>query len=139
MSSSTYRFARAYVVAAVVFLLLDAIWLTAMAPLLYRPAIGHLMRADFDALAAALFYAIYLSGVVVFVVKPAVDARSAFTRGALFGLVSYATYDLTNQATLIDWPWRVTAADLAWGAFVTAASATVAWVVGTKRARRADS
>ena len=135
MSSSPYRLALAYVVAALVFLLLDSIWLTTMAPLLYRPAIGHLMRADFDGLAAALFYAIYLFGVIAFVVRPAADTRSAFVRGALFGFVCYATYDLTNQATLVDWPWRVTLADLAWGAFVTAISAAAAWAVSAKRAR----
>ena len=105
------------------FLLLDAAWLATMASRLYRPAIGHLMREDFDLLAAAGFYAIYLTGLVVFVVRPAADARAALVRGALFGLVGYATYDLTNQATVVGWPWHLTAVDLAWGAFVTAVSA----------------
>ena len=107
------------------FLVLDAAWLTTMASRLYRPAIGHVMRADFDFLAAAIFYAIYIFGVVVFVVRPVSDGRGALARGAFFGLVCYATYDLTNQATLIGWPWSVTIADLCWGALVTAASAWV--------------
>ncbi len=119
------RFVVAFAAAALVFLLLDAAWLTTMASRLYRPAIGHIMREDFDALAAAMFYAIYLAGVVVFVVRPAPDGRAALARGALFGLVCYATYDLTNQATVVGWPWRVTVADLCWGAFVTAAAAWV--------------
>jgi len=107
---------------ALTFLLLDAAWLTTMASRLYRPAIGHLMRADFDALAAAMFYGLYLAGVVVFVVRPSTDGRTALMRGAGFGLVCYATYDLTNQATVAGWPWHVTLIDLAWGACVTAAS-----------------
>jgi uncharacterized membrane protein len=125
-ASTPRRFAVAFIVAALVFLALDAAWLALMAERLYRPAIGHLMREGFDPLAAALFYLAYLTGVTVFVVLPAADARRALARGALFGLVAYATYDLTNQATLRGWPWHVTLADLAWGAFVTASSAAAA-------------
>jgi uncharacterized membrane protein len=125
MPSTLRPFVVAFVAAAIVFLLLDAAWLTAMAARLYRPAIGHVMRQDFDALAALAFYAIYLTGLVVFVVRPAADARAAAARGALFGFVCYATYDLTNQATIVNWPWHVTVIDLAWGTFVTAISAWV--------------
>lgn len=119
--------------AALAFLVLDAIWLTTMGQRLYRPAIGHLMREDFNLAAAAAFYAIYLTGVVVFVVAPATSTRSALTRGALFGLVAYATYDLTNQATLRGWPWHVTLIDLCWGSFVTAASSAFAYRVAATR------
>jgi uncharacterized membrane protein len=100
-----------------------------MASQLYRPAIGHIMREDFDALAAAAFYLVYLAGVVVFVVLPSADGRTALVRGAFFGLVCYATYDLTNQAIVVGWPWHVTIIDLAWGAFVTGISAWVAHLV----------
>jgi uncharacterized membrane protein len=117
------RFAVAFAAAAVVLLALDAAWLTTMAGRLYRPALGSLMRSDFDPLAAAAFYAIYLMGLVVFAVEPALNARSALARGAFFGFVCYATYDLTNQATLAGWPWHVTLADLGWGALLSAASA----------------
>lgn len=120
MSSPLRRLITAFVAAAVVFLVLDAAWLTTMDSRLYRPAIGHVMREHFDLLAAAAFYAIYLTGLVVFVVRPAADGRTALIRGALFGFVCYATYDLTNQATIVGWTWRVTVVDLAWGAFVTA-------------------
>ena len=123
MPSTLRHFVIAFIAAAAVFLLLDAVWLTTMATRFYRPALGHSMREDFDVLAAAAFYAIYVAGVVIFVVRPAADARAALARGALFGLVCYATYDLTNQATVVNWPWRVTVIDLAWGAFVTACSA----------------
>lgn len=120
-------FTTAFVTATAVFLLLDAVWLSTMAARLYRPAIGHLMRPDFDPVAAALFYALYLLGVVVFVVRAAGGTVRAFARGALFGLICYATYDLTNQATLVGWPWHVTLIDLAWGAFITGTSAAVAY------------
>ena len=120
--------------ALTVFLLLDAVWLTTMAERLYRPAIGHVLRADFDVVAAAGFYAIFLVGLMVFVVQPAADARAAALRGALFGFVCYATYDLTNQATVVRWPWHLTFVDLAWGSFVTAASAWVAHRAGSASA-----
>lgn len=122
-------FVTAFVSAAIVFLALDAVWLKTMAPILYRPAIGHLMRPDFALVPAAAFYVIFIVGVVTFVVLPAREATSALARGALFGLVAYATYDLTNQATLRDWPWSVTLADLAWGAFVTAIASVASYAV----------
>lgn len=127
MPSTMRHFVVAFAAAAAAFLVLDAAWLSTMASRLYRPAIGHVMREDFDVLAAAAFYAIYLAGVVVFVVRPSSSGRAAVARGAFFGLVCYATYDLTNQATLVGWPWLVTGVDLCWGAFVTATSAWVAY------------
>lgn len=126
---SLRQFAIAYAAAAVVFLVLDAIWLTLMADRLYRPAIGHLMLERFALAPAAAFYAIYLAGVVVFAVSPALGSGrwlTALGLGALLGLMAYATYDLTNQATLKDWSWTVTIADLCWGTFVTAVAAAAA-------------
>ncbi|VTU22276.1 putative membrane protein [Variovorax sp. PBS-H4] len=123
---SIRQFLTAYAASALVFLAIDASWLATMANRLYRPAIGHLMRADMDIKAAVTFYALYVAGIVIFAIVPAVEARSwtsALGRGALLGLFAYATYDFTNQATLKDWPWRLTLIDLAWGAFVTAAAA----------------
>ena len=120
------QFAVAYAASAAVFLVLDAAWLATMAQRLYRPSIGHLMREGFDVPAAAVFYVLYIAGLVFFAVAPALESRSwaaALGRGALLGLFAYATYDLTNQATLRDWPWQLTLADLCWGAFVTAVAA----------------
>lgn len=122
METPLRRVAIAFTSTATVFLLLDAAWLSTMASRLYRPAIGHVMRNDFDVVAAAAFYLIYLVGMMVFVVLPARDGRMALSRGALFGFVCYATYDLTNQATVINWPWHVTAIDLIWGSFITGTS-----------------
>ena len=115
-------FARAWALTTVVFMAVDAVWLTTMASRLYQPTIGHLLAPEPDLLAAAIFYAIYIAGMVVFTVRPHVpDARlsAAAVRGAFFGFVAYATYDLTNQATMRDWPWFVTGVDLLWGTFLT--------------------
>jgi len=128
----------AYASTALVFLALDAIWLSTMADRLYRPALGRLMVERFEVLPAVAFYAIYIAGVLVFAVMRGLESgrwTTALGLGALLGLVAYATYDLTNQATLRDWPWRVTLADLCWGTVVTAAAAAAgcrvtAWLTG---------
>lgn len=130
------RIALPFVALLVAFLLIDSVWLYTMAERLYRPAIGHLMRPDFDVGAAALFYLLYVIGMLRFVVLPARSVRQVLGSGALFGLVAYATYDLTNQATMRDWPWMVTLADLAWGACVTGLSCTAAWWVAVRRRQR---
>lgn len=119
--------------AAAAFLALDAVWLTLMGPRLYQPKIGHLMRPDVDWIAVLLFYAVYLSGLLGLAVGGARDARHAALRGAFFGLVAYATYDLTNQATLRDWPWMVTGIDLVWGTFASGVAAAVAGAVAARR------
>ena len=119
-------FAIAYAAAAVIFLALDSVWLSTMADRLYRPALGHLLRERFALGPAAAFYLIYLLGIVVFAVAPGLQQRSwptALGLGALLGLMAYATYDLTNQATLKNWPWHVTLIDLCWGTVVTALTA----------------
>ena len=120
------QIAIAYLASAVVFLALDAVWLTTMADRLYRPALGRLLLDRYELAPAALFYALYVAGIVVFAVAPGIANGRWMTslgRGALLGLIAYATYDLTNQATLRGWAWRVTLADLGWGTLVTAAGA----------------
>ena len=112
----------AYGVALVIFLVLDAIWLTSMLERLYRPALGHLLAPQVSLPPAILFYLLYVAGIVGFAVAPALEAhgaRIALLHGAALGLLAYATYDLTNQATLPGWPWAVTLADLAWGTVAT--------------------
>ena len=116
----------AYAATAVVFLALDAVWLTTMADRLYRPALGRLMLERFElAAGGGVLRPLHrrrarLRGDAGPRERPLDDALGL---GALLGLVAYATYDLTNQATLRGWPWRVTIADLCWGTFVTAAAA----------------
>jgi uncharacterized membrane protein len=116
----------AYVASGAVFLAGDFAWLGLMGPRLYRPALGPLLADSVRPAPAVLFYLLYLLGVVVFAVEPAVRAgvwHKALVPAALFGLVAYATYDLTNQATLKLWPMTVTVADMTWGAVITTLAA----------------
>jgi uncharacterized membrane protein len=131
------RYAAAYVAAAIAFAGLDAVWLTATNATLYRPVLHAVMIEGFRPAPAVLFYLIYLLGVMVFAVAPGLAAghwRVATRRGALFGFFAYATYDLTNQATLTVWATQITVLDLMWGTFVTAMGATAGYWAG-KRVR----
>jgi len=139
MNSPRLASAVAYITALLCFLALDACWLTVMGPRLYQPALSGLMAPEVDWIAAALFYLMYIGGLLVFAITPGRQARSpsiALKYGAAFGLVAYATYDLTNQATLRDWPWTVTLADLAWGAFASSVAAAAATRLTSPRASR---
>ena len=96
-----------YAVTLVIFFAIDLVWLGVVAKNFYRQHIGHLLSANVNWAAAVLFYLVYIAGIVVFAVRPAIDAGSAaraVTLGALLGFLAYATYDLTNQATMRDWP-----------------------------------
>jgi uncharacterized membrane protein len=127
------RYAAAYAGAAAAFAGLDAVWLTATNATLYRPALHAVLIDGFRPVPAVLFYLLYLVGVTVFAVAPGLAAgrwSAATRRGAMFGLVAYATYDLTNQATLIVWSTRITVLDLMWGTFVSAAGATAGYWAG---------
>ncbi|HHZ07789.1 MAG TPA: DUF2177 family protein [Rhizobiales bacterium] len=128
----------AYVATAVAFLAIDSVWLSVMASQFYRPLLGDLLAEDFDVAAAALFYVLYVGGIVFFAVRPAfADGRpaTAAVSGAAFGLCAYGTYDLTNQATLRNWPTVVTVADLCWGTILTATAATIGYLVAARLGR----
>jgi uncharacterized membrane protein len=119
---------RSYPIAAAVLLALDLLWLGVISPPLYQAHIGPLLRAQPDLLAAALFYAIYLVGVneLSIHVRPGAGVREITLRGALFGFVAYATFDLTALAMLRGWSPLVTAVDMAWGTVLTATAAGIA-------------
>jgi uncharacterized membrane protein len=124
-----------YVTGLAGFLALDAVWLSTMAPRVYKPAMGDLVAPGVNLGAAALFYLIYGVGIVAFAVMPALGAgrwTTAFALGALLGLVAYGTYDLTNHATLRNWPMIVTVLDMAWGTLATALAATFAYAVASR-------
>ena len=121
-------FAKHYLITLVVFLILDAIWLGLIARRLYRAQIGFLMAAQPKWTAAGVFYLLFVAGLVVFCVLPAVREGSlgqAAWRAALFGLVTYATYDLTNLATVEGWPLLDTAIHLAWGTALSTATISI--------------
>jgi len=127
-----------YLAALACLLLFDGPWLALMGPRFYTPRLGHLLSASPQWWAVAAFYSIYALGIVVLVVQPArqlgASAVAVFFSGALLGLVAYGTYDLTNQATLRDWPLGVTIVDLMWGSLLTGTASAVSLT----RARRAE-
>ncbi len=121
-----------FLVCAALFLAIDSIWLTVIAGKLYKKKLKHLLADKPDLKPAALFYVIYVIGILVFALNPALDDKSlstALTHGAFLGFVMYATYDLTNQSTLKNWPKLITVIDLAWGAVLTGAVTTIAFLI----------
>lgn len=111
-----------YFLTFLVFLAVDMVWLGLVARQFYAAQLGHLMTPNVNWVAAILFYLLFIVGILVFVILPARERQSvahAIGYGALFGLMTYATYDLTNLATLRDWPLIVTVIDLLWGMTVS--------------------
>ena len=112
------NYIKMYIIAFIIFLAIDAIWLGLVAPKFYKSQIGHLMADKPNFVAALVFYLLFIVGVVYFVIAPGIEAQSlqkVLIAGALFGFMTYATYDLTNLATLKEWPILVTVVDLVWG------------------------
>lgn len=130
-----HPYARAALAVAVTFLALDFVWLSSMIGF-YRAHLGAHLADEPDMVAAACFYAVYLAGILYFAVVPALirgTLSSALFSGGFFGFVAYATYDLTNMATLEGWPAIVTVVDLAWGAFVTAVASAAGYWFAARR------
>jgi uncharacterized membrane protein len=126
-----------YLAVAVAFVGLDMIWLSTMVERLYRPVLGDMLRSEPNLAAAALFYLAYPAGLIWFAVLPAQQdggALRAFTSGALLGCFTYATYDLTNQATLKNWSTGLTVADVCWGSLLAGVSAWAGFLVAQKMA-----
>lgn len=120
------KYVAAYAGTAIVMVALDMLWLGVIAKTMYQQGIGHLMAERPNLGVAVVFYLLYALGVVIFAVSPQHDGSSwalTLTMGALFGFFAYATYDLTNLATLRDWPLRLSLIDIGWGTLVSAASA----------------
>ena len=122
----------AYVATALVFLGFDAVWLSTMGDKFYRPIIGDLMLEKFSPPPAIIFYLLYVLGVIIFAVSPALVTgkwTTALGYGAMFGFFAYVTYDLSNQATLKTWTTTLSITDIAWGTFVTGVSATLGFLI----------
>lgn len=119
----------AYTSAAVIFGVMDALWLRWAGPNLYRPVIGEIMAKDFNIAAAGAFYLLYLAGMMWFAVKPGLDAGNwtvALLNGVLLGALCYATFDLTSQAVMKVWATKISVLDIMWGAFATGVTAAAA-------------
>jgi len=128
-------FTKLYFIALPVFLAIDMIWLTVISKNFYAKNIGFLMKPDINWIAAILFYLLFIVGLVVFVITPAVEKGSwtlALLLGALFGLITYATYDLTNLATIKDWPVLITIVDLIWGTVLAASVSVITYFIASK-------
>ena len=113
----------ACIAAVVVFVAIDAVWLVAIAGPMFRNALGALLRAEPDLVAAAAFYLVYAIGMGALAIRPALVAGSplmALSRGAVLGLTAYATFDLSNLAILQRWTWALAAVDMAWDSIATA-------------------
>ena len=128
-------FLKLFSIALPVFFAIDMVWLGFVAKDFYAKQIGGLMKPDINWTAAIIFYLIFIAGLVVFVITPAVVKNSwtqAVLMGALFGFVCYATYDLTNLAVAKDWPVFVTIIDLIWGAVLAASVSVITFLIATK-------
>ncbi|MDO9414357.1 MAG: DUF2177 family protein [Pseudolabrys sp.] len=125
-------YAIAYAAIFVPFIALDAVWLTVMGKLVYKPTLGDILLPTVNLPPAIVFYLLYPIGILVFGVLPALKAGSvqpAIIYAALFGALAYATYDLTNHATLRNWTLQITVMDIVWGAFASAVAAAVSYYV----------
>jgi uncharacterized membrane protein len=128
-------FTKLYLIALPVFFAIDMVWLGLIARNFYKDQIGFLMKSNVNWTAAIIFYLLFLAGLIVFVIEPAVEKREwtrALWMGAFFGLITYATYDLTNLATLKDWPLTVVVVDMIWGTVLAASVSVVTYFVAIR-------
>lgn len=126
------EFIKSFLVTGVIMAAFDAVWLSVIAKKFYRSQIGSLLLENPNMVAAVMFYIIYVAGIVLLVINPAMDKNSlshAAINGAIFGFVAYATYDLTNLATLKGFTSTVVVVDLIWGTLLTAAVSSLAFMI----------
>ena len=129
------RIVAVYLAVAVPFLLIDMVWLKVMGERMYRPVLGDILRPDPNLWPAALFYLIYPLGLIGFAVMPAYHDESsvrALVAGRMFGRFTYATYDLTNQATLRNWTTMLTLTDVLWGSVLAACCSYSGYLVADR-------
>lgn len=121
-----------YFITLVIFLAIDMVWLMVISRNLYAKYLGYLMTPNVNVAAAFAFYLLFVAGILFFVINPAL-AKSSFQYalfvGMFFGLITYSTYDLTNLATVKDWPALITAVDLVWGTCLSGATAAISYTV----------
>lgn len=126
---------KLYFIALPVFFAIDMVWLGLIANNFYKKHIGFLMTQEVNWIAALIFYLLFIAGLVVFVISPALEKNSLITAlllGALFGLITYATYDLTNLATIKNWPLLVTVVDLLWGMTLSTSVSAISFLIAKK-------
>ncbi|RAK09417.1 putative membrane protein [Halanaerobium saccharolyticum] len=123
---------KSYLITIVVFFVIDLVWLGAVAKNLYREQLGFLLKDNYNATAAAIFYLFFVAGILFFVINRAVELSSwkyALFAGTFFGFITYSTYDMTNLATIKDWPVMITVIDILWGSFLCAATSLISYLL----------
>lgn len=126
---------KVYGVTFLTFFVIDLIWLVVVARKLYQKELGFIMSPKPNWTAAIIFYLLFIVGLLFFVIYPAIGKESvsyALLAGMFFGLITYGTYDLTNLATLKDWPIKITIIDLIWGTSLGGLVSTVSFLISTK-------
>lgn len=121
-----------YGIALVVFMVIDLIWLGFIAKDLYSKYLGYLMADKVNWIAAVIFYLIFIGGILYFVLYPSLldkNLTNLIIRAALFGFITYATYDLTNLATIKDWPIQITIIDLIWGTTLSTSVSVISYFI----------
>jgi uncharacterized membrane protein len=121
-----------YGIALVVFMIIDLIWLGFIAKNLYAKYLGYLMTDKVNWIAAVIFYLIFIGGICYFVLYPSLldqNITNLVIRAALFGFITYATYDLTNLATIKDWPIQITIIDLIWGTSLSTSVSVISYFI----------
>ena len=121
-----------YVLTAIVFFAIDILWLGFIGKGIYQKYLGHLLSSNVNWVAAIIFYLMFIVGIFLFAIQPALMSNSVKTSllwGALFGFFTYATYDFTNLATLKDWPLAIVFIDITWGVFLTASVSTAGFYI----------
>ena len=130
---STLFYLKLYILTVPIFFAIDMVWLGYIAKGFYQQNLARFLSPDINWRAAMLFYLLYIAGILMFAVLPALEknalARAALL-GGLFGFFTYATYDLTNLATLVDWPLAVVVVDIAWGVVLCTVVATCSFLIG---------
>lgn len=118
-----------YIMALAIFLFIDFFWLRYAAKTMYDNQIGFLLKEKFNLTAAFIFYIFFIIGLVFFVISPAGSWQFAFLAGLFFGALTYGTYDMTNLATLKDWPLKLTIIDIIWGSFICGITSVLTYLL----------
>lgn len=129
---SIFLYIKLYALTVPVFFLVDLLWLGVIAKQLYRKELGFILADRVNWSAAITFYLIYIVGIIFFAVRPALTTRSIYQAiylGALYGFFTYATYDLTNMATIDNWPLRIVVIDILWGTLLCLTVATSSYLI----------
>ena len=126
---------KTYLLATVIFFIIDLLWLGLIAKNLYQSKVGNLLSVDVNWIAAVLLYLLLILGLLYFVINPALEKSSwsyAVFAGAFFGMLMYATYDMTNLATLKDWSVFITIVDIIWGTFLCSLTSLLVFISRNK-------